>query len=186
MKTSIQIICLTCFFITTLLMSACSSVQMKKYYHEPEAKISDYKTFYFADVHGKSEIPMEYQFRVDIIKEELVKFMEGLGLKQAGDDADLLINVGVVVEEKVQTYETNFRDAQYRYMGQRNYSWSSETVEVERYHEGTVTMDWVDRAKSKMMWHFVLSSVLAKKNEEARKNIETGKDLILKKLNSKK
>lgn len=182
MKTFIKILFNALLAVIVTLISSCSSVQMKKYYYAPEAKLSDYKTFYFADVHGKSEIPMEYQFRVDIMKEELVKFMEGLGLKQAGDDADLLINVGVVVEEKVQTYETNFRDAQYRYMGQRNYSWSSETVEVERYHEGTVTMDWVDRAKSKMMWHFVLSSVLAKKTEEARKNIEAGKKLILKKL----
>ncbi len=67
--------------------------------------------------------------------------MEERGIRYS-EDPDLLINVGIVVEEKVQTRETTLRDA--RYMGQRNYHWESQEVQVGTYKEGTVTLDFID------------------------------------------
>jgi hypothetical protein len=166
-----------------LVLSSCgSTVKMTRYVQEPEAKISDYKTYNFHDVQAQGTIPPEYKHRIDLIQQEFGKYMESLGLTRNTENPDLLINIGLVVEEKIQTRETDFRTDRPLYTGQRNYSWKSEEVEVGRYHEGTVTMDWVDRAKGKRMWEFVLTSIMAKKDETSLKNIQKGKELISAKI----
>jgi hypothetical protein len=164
------------------LCSCGSTVKMTRYLQEPGAKIADYKTYNFHDVQAQGTIPAEYKHRIDLIQQEFAKYMESLGLTRNTQNPDLLINIGLVVEEKIQTRETDFRTDRPLYTGQRNYSWQSETVEVARYHEGTVTMDWVDRAKDKRMWEFVLTSIMVKKDEASLKNIQKGKELISEKL----
>jgi hypothetical protein len=172
-------------WIVVSLFSLCScgsTVKMTRYLQEPGVKIADYKTYNFHDVKAQGTIPAEYKHRIDLIQQEFAKYMESLGLTRNTENPDLLINIGLVVEEKIQTRETDFRTDRPLYTGQRNYSWQSETVEVGRYHEGTVTMDWVDRAKDKRMWEFVLTSIMVKKDEASLKNIQKAKELISEKL----
>ena len=171
------------FTLTLLLLAAsCSTVKLEKWSKAPNANLANYKTFNLYDVSTPTDIPLEYMPRVEIVRTEMIKYMESLGLKRVTENPDLLVNIGIVIEEKIQTRETDLRTDAPRYMGQRNYSWQSEEVEVGRYNQGTVTLDWVDRVEAKMVYHFVLSSIMAKKSETTPTNIEAGKKLISQKL----
>lgn len=164
-----------------LLVTACSTVKLEKWSKAADADLSNYKTFNLYDVATPNEIPLEYMPRVDVLRTEMVKYMESLGLRRVTENPDLLVNIGIVVEEKIQTRQTDLRDAP-AYMGTRNYHWQSEEVEVGRYDQGTVTLDWVDRIESKMVYQFVLTSIIAKRSETTPKNIAAGTKLISKKL----
>lgn len=173
----LNVLVLTLLFLAT----SCSTVKLEKWSKDPTAKLSNYKTFNLYDVTTPNDIPMEYMPRIEILRTEIVKYMESLGMKRVTENPDLLVNIGVVVEEKIQTRQTDIRDAP-AYMGTRNYHWQSQEVEVGRYNQGTVTLDWVDRVESKMVYQFVLTSIMAKKSETTPKNVQAGTKLISKKL----
>jgi hypothetical protein len=70
-----------------------------------------------------------------------------------------------VVNTQVQTRQTDFRtDGAPRYVGQRNYSWKSETVELGRYREGTVSVHIVDAARRELLWKGAVQGVIPDKN----------------------
>jgi hypothetical protein len=74
------------------------------------------------------------------------------------------VNIGIQVESKTQTRETDWRtDGRYKYTGQRNYSWKSEEVVVGYYKEGTVTIHVVDAAKNSMVWKGTVKDILPSK-----------------------
>jgi len=114
-----------------------------------------------------------YLKRVNWIKDEIADYFRGRGLSQSETNPDMIINIGIVVEQKIQTRETSFREAPV-YIGQRNYHWEIEEVEVGRYHEGTVTVDLIDRQKEVMMWQGVAQSIIEKKDAKSKKNIAAG------------
>ena len=88
---------------------------------------------------------------------------------QLSDDPELLLNLGVKVEEKVQTRETDIRDM--HYMGQRNYHWEVEDVPVGTYKEGMVKIDFVDSSTDNMVEQAVVSEVITKNEKKMEKRI---------------
>jgi len=166
-----------------MLLQQCVSVRDIKTNNAPGFSIANYKTFdfYQLDVSGE-EIP-GFQQRIDWIKEEIVKQLKAKGLTQSSDSPDLLVNIGIRVEEKIQTRETDIRTDAPRYMGQRNYSWQSQEIEVGRYKDGTIKVDLVDRAKNEMVWSGSAASVIEKKDEASRKNIAAGGERMFAKMN---
>ena len=87
-------------------------------------------------------------------------------------------------EEKIQTRETDFStDAVY--MRTRNYSWQSEEVEVGRYDEGTLTIDFVDTKDNTLKCIGVARGVKVKKDKNAPKNIANGLEKLFKQINKK-
>lgn len=163
-------------FLITMFVG-CSPVRIVGTKQTEDFRLSSYKTFgyYNVDVSGE-EVPM-FDQRVQLIKDEISRRLTSVGLAETTSDPDLLVNIGIVVEEKIQTRETNYMDAP-RYMGQRNYHWESQDVEVNRYHEGTVTIDFVDAAKSSLVWQGVTSSVMARRIEESKKNVARGAEKL--------
>ncbi len=180
MKPANKTLYLSMFIVLTAV--SCSPVRMTSFHQEPDAKLSQYKTFDFYEVSTEGDVPAEYQQRVSLIQEEVDRFLTSRGLTKSKNNPDLLVNIGLFVEEKVQTRDTDIRTDGPRYTGQRNYSWKSETIEVGRYHEGTLTMDWVDRAKEKLIWNFVFNGVMTKNDEASKKNIQKGGQLIAEKI----
>jgi hypothetical protein len=74
------------------------------------------------------------------------------------------VNIGIQVEEKAQTRETDWRtDGRYTYIGQRNYSWKSEEIVTGYYKEGTVTVHLVDASKISMIWKGTVQDILPSK-----------------------
>lgn len=144
---------------------------------------SDYQTFNFLDF--DVELLTEHQVEeknIDYLKSAIVREMESKGLKQASNP-DLAINIGLVVEEEVQTRETDARDM--RYMGQRNYTWEVEEVVVGVYKVGTVSIEFVDTKENKAVWEKSDANVI-RKSKGVQKKIDKAVKRIFKKFDVNK
>ena len=167
------------------LLSSCSTVKIDRVQKEADFSLANYKTYDFQVAKLDMEKLSEYSKRVNWIKEELIKQLELSGLERSADNPDLILNVGLMVEEKVQTRETDFGTDAY-YMGTRNYSWQSEEIEVGRYDEGTFTIDFVDTKDNTLKCMGVAKGVKVKKDESAHKNIAKGLEKLFKQINKNK
>lgn len=141
----------------------------------PGFALINYKTFNFYEVTNESEsTDADFTNRVNILKQGIQQELARKGLTLSQDNPDLLVNIGVVTREKVQTRQTDFRTDAPRYIGQRRYSWKSQEVEVGRYREGTVTVHLVDREKNAMVWKGAAQAIIPKKEERLQKTVEAG------------
>lgn len=177
MKKFFNPLLLSCFIIV-----ACSSVKILKTDQADGFSLKNYKTFDFVPVTLTGEVSPSFNQRAEWIKTEVAKQLTNRGLTQVSSNPDLLVNIGVVVEEKTQTRETTIRDTPPTYIGQRNYTWQSQEVPVGTYKEGTVTVELVDQVKKEMVWEGVASSVIMKKDEASQKNIADGAELLFSKI----
>ena len=139
---------------------------------------SKYQTFDFLDL--DVELLTEHQINqenADYLKTAIARELTAKGLEQSSNP-DLAVNIGVVVEEEVQTRETDIRDM--RYMGQRNYHWEVEEVVVGVYKVGTVSVELVDTKANKAVWEESESNVINKKQKNVQKKIDKGVSKIFK------
>lgn len=163
-----------------LLLTAqigCSPVQVKSSKLTPEAKNNAYKTYNFYDLkvqdpQPERTLPQVRQERFNMLKNAISRELEQVGLEKS-PQPDLWVNIGVLVEDKVQTRETTIRDAPL-YMGQRNYHWESQEIVVDEYRKGTVTIDLIDAATNQMVGQSVASGVIVEDNEKLQKRIDQG------------
>ena len=145
---------------------------------------SKYQTFDFLDL--DVELLTEHQINqenADYLKNAIARELTAKGLEQSSNP-DLAVNIGVVVEEEVQTRETDIRDM--RYMGQRNYHWEVEEVVVGVYKVGTVSVELVDTKANRAVWEESESNVINKKQKNVQKNIDKGVGRIFKKFDPAK
>jgi hypothetical protein len=166
---------IVCILLLGVFFSACTpNVQVSS---EPATgfHLSDYKTFDFFEVDASGDgLGDAYQSQVAYIQEEIVRQLESRGLTRTTTEPDLLVNLGVVVEEQVQTRETNLRSDPPNYIGQRRYTWRAREVEVGRYREGTVSVHLVDSDRNELVWHGTAEAILAGKPEKLQKQISEG------------
>lgn len=156
-----------------LAFSACSTVQMREVKADEDFNLAQYNTFAFYDSRKAIDtLPGEYQQELQLIQREVAEQLEARGLRQS-PQPDLLVNIGAVVEEKVQTRETTIWEAPV-YIGQRRYSWEVEEVETGRYKLGTVSLHFVDREENKLVWKGVAEGVLPENKKKAQRKIEEG------------
>jgi len=155
------------------LLSSCLGVRILSTHADPGFALSNYKTFDFYRLDVNPPPQPEYMQRFEWIKEEISKYLSDRGLTYSMENPDMIINIGIVVEEQVQTRRTSMDDAP-MYMGQRNYSWQSEEVVVDRYDEGTVTVDLVDLSNRSLVWQGVAQSIIANSDEKNKKKIAEG------------
>lgn len=164
---------------------ACSSVNIKGVSKEDDFAIAKYKTFSFFEVITEGNaIGPNAEANLKLLKEAIAKEMSAKGLTLMGDNPDLLVNIGIVVAEQVQTRETSFTQPGDRtyYMNQRNYSWQSQEVEVGKYREGTVIVHLVDRVQNKLVWQGSAESVLPEKQKNVPAVIEEAMKKLFEKI----
>ena len=153
-----------CILAWLLLLASCSPVIEVATAPAADFKLSDYKTFAFYEVDASGDgLGPAYQPQVDYLQQEITKQLESRGLTRAASDPDLLINLGVVVNEEVQTRETDLRSDPPNYIGQRRYTWRSKEVEVGRYKEGTVSVHLVDSDRNELVWQGTAEAILRSK-----------------------
>ncbi|GEO02520.1 hypothetical protein AAE02nite_01840 [Adhaeribacter aerolatus] len=169
-------IILLCF----LFLVACTpAVRIAKSEAAPGFALANYKTFNFYEITSDSETSdPAYNNRINILKTAIQQALTAKGLTHSPTNPDLLVNIGIVTTEKVQTRETTFREAP-RYVGQRRYSWKSQEVEVGRYREGTVTVDLVDAANNAMVWEGVAEAVIPRQEAQLQKTVQKGVNKLL-------
>lgn len=154
-----------------LIVTACSPVRVTT--NRLENEVGNYRTFNFYDVNVQNPDSIPSQpARIEMLKDAVARELTNLGLEQAANP-DLWVNIGVVVEDKVQTRQTDIREAPV-YIGQRNYHWESEEVVVNEYRQGTVTIDLISAATNQMVGQSVASSVLVADDEKLQKRINEG------------
>ncbi|WP_210464933.1 DUF4136 domain-containing protein [Rufibacter roseolus] len=165
-----------------LLLAACSPVRVANTEAAPDFTLSNYKTFGFLEVNADSsklEIPAEH---IAALQREVSNQLQKRGLTMATSNPDLLVNLGVVVQEKKQTRQTDFRtDAPY-YMGQRRYTWRSKEVEVGRYKQGTISVHLVDRTQNNLVWSSQAESVVPSNNAKVQERIAEGVEKLFESL----
>jgi hypothetical protein len=161
----------TYLLILLLGLGGCASEQVQSSVVQPNANLAAYKTYNFMDVKARSEgAEPTYITGVPEIKQAVTQELERRGYRQSATP-DLWVNIGVVTQDKVQTRQTNIRDAP-RYIGQRNYHWQSEEVVVNRYSEGTASIELVDAARNERIWEGTLTSILTRNADKRAKRID--------------
>lgn len=149
-----------------LILAACSSAKVLHSEKAEEADLSTYKTFDFYKVDATGDTSQQFSNRIVKLEDAIAVKLQQFGYLLSKTNPDLIINIGVVVDEQMQTRQTDFRTDAPRYIGQRRYSWKSREVEVGRYREGTVTVDLVDRKQNTLVWTGTVQGVIPQ--QEAR------------------
>jgi hypothetical protein len=139
-----------------------------------ESDFSGYKTygFFVIDTSGLVN-PENYLKNLEVLKEAVRTQLTSRGYTESSNP-DLKINMGLVVIEKAQTRETDFRTDRPMYMGQRNYSWKSEEVVVGYFKEGTLDFHLIDASSNKMVWWATVTDIVPEKQKNVPKTIERG------------
>jgi hypothetical protein len=158
-----------------LLLLGCTVVRVKNTEAAAGFALTQYKTFGFYEGSAQRDtLAPSYHHQVALLKNAIQQQLTAKGLTPSAADPDLLVNIGVVTKEKVQTRQTDFRTDAPRYIGQRRYSWRSEEVEVGRYKEGTVSVHLVDRQSNALVWKGAVEAILPRQQARLQKTIDAG------------
>jgi hypothetical protein len=166
---------LSVFIFFMLLLAGCSSSKVLTTEKAEGADFSTYKTFDFYKVEARGDTnSQKFSENIEKLEDAIAIKLQKFGYLLSKTNPDLLINIGVVVREEVQTRQTDFRTDAPRYIGQRRYSWKSQDVEVGRYRQGTVTVDMVDRKQNKLVWQGAIEDIIPQKDSKLEKTIRKG------------
>lgn len=124
-------------------------------------------------------VTQQFNDRIVSLENAIALKMQKFGYLLSKTDPDLLINIGMVVREQVQTRETDYRTDAPRYIGQRRYSWKSQKVEVGRYRQGTVTVDLVDRKQNILVWTGTVQDIIPQSESRIEASIKNGMNKLL-------
>lgn len=147
-----------------------------------------YKTYNLGQLDMKSQPFGNYGRNLTFVSTAIDNEMKAKGFVKAPVDPDIVINLGLAVTEEVQTRETTIRDAPYNFKYNsadnygRSYSWKAEEIEVARYHEGHLALDFVDREKNEMIWQGTVAGTLEKDDKKMEKRINEAMRLLFKKF----
>ncbi|GAB3338338.1 hypothetical protein GCM10027299_50370 [Larkinella ripae] len=162
------------FLLLITLLAACSTVRVVK--TEPAANFSlaKYKTYAFADIESTGDIPQSgfYRSQVDALKKSIENQLTRKGLRRVESQPDLMMNIGIAVDEKTQTRQTDIRTDPPYYIGQRRYSWRSREVEVGKYRQGTIDVHLIDPRQNEMVWRGIVEGIVPKKPEKLQQQID--------------
>lgn len=171
--------------LLSVIFVACSSVRIEGVQQANDFSLSKYKTFGFFQVEASGDaLGEEYASNLELLKKAVTKQFSAKGISPATDNPDLMVNIGIVVSQEVQTRETSFTNPGDRtaYMGQRNYSWQSQEVVVGTYKQGSVTVDLVDRETGKLVWQGTAESVVPENKKKVPALIDEGMQKLFEKL----
>lgn len=167
------------FFLYATSLLACASPKLLDVSTSPEADFSQYKTYAFYELTANGDTITEgFNERVGYLKTAIAAEMNQRQFTQVKNNPDLFINIGIAIKLEVQTRQTSWQqDGMMRYMGQRNYKWQSEEVEIGRYRRGAFTLHIVDAAKNNVLWTATIRGSLpddtSKSAAFAQKGVQT-------------
>ena len=158
-----------------IFLLACSSTKVLKTEQVAEFNLSTYKSFDFYSIEATGDtITGKFNDRAGKLQNAIALRLQQLGYLMTKTNPDLLVNVGIVVDKKVQTRQTDFITDAPKYVGQRRYSWNSQEVPVHTYREGTVTVDLVDRNQNKLVWTGTVQDIIPTKESKVDATIKKG------------
>lgn len=160
-----------------LYFTNCTPVSVLSTKQQPNTDFSAYQTYNFLDVSFKNDSMADVNRQeVQLLKNAIARQMESLGYRQS-PDPDLWVNIGIVVEDKVQTRNTTIQEAPV-YIGQRRYHWEVEERVVDKYKQGTVTVDVVDAERRERVWEGVAAGTLTDNLKKLEKRINEAMEML--------
>jgi hypothetical protein len=148
--------------------------------------LTDYKTFDFFEIDAPNSENPNFNENISYLEETISKELVARGLSQSSANPDLKINLGITIEDKVQTRTTSLATDPFMYSGQRSYTWQAKEVPVNTYREGSLTVHLVDRSSNKAVWVGTIKQVLSNKPKNTPEAIESAVAEIFKELDNKK
>ena len=172
--------------LASLSLVACSAEQAEHLVQTDQrsgTNFAVYKTYNFRDETARNDSAFQRSGTgIFDLKRAVANELESRGFRRAAQP-DLLVNIGIVTQQKDQTRETNFRqDGAPYYIGQRNYHWRAQDVVVGQYQEGTATVDIVDAARKEQVWQGTTTSILSRNPTKSAKQIDEGVAAIFRKF----
>lgn len=166
-----------------VFFAACTTTKVSVHPPNSAVELSDYRTFDFFELKTEGDTSSNFNLNIANLKSEIIDEMNRRGLKQSAKDPELNINLGILIEEKKQTRQTNLSDpGEWNYLGQRNYKWESKTIEVGTYQEGSVTLHLVDDGTNEAVWVGVMEGILPKNPVKREKTIKKAVEALFNKI----
>jgi hypothetical protein len=138
-----------------LLLAACATGPRVRTDFDPEADFSRYRSYAFFQPLAMEESGYT-SYMTERIKAGVRREMEARGYVFDEKSPDLRVNFQGIVQEKTDVYSVPRTDFQYfySYRARRYYGvpvWYDQT-QVSQYREGTLTIDLVDAARTRLVW----------------------------------
>ena len=136
-----------------------------------EFDIKNFKTYNYFSIDYSHYDSLPYnKNNISYLKNQIDKEMKNIGLTIV-DNPDLLLNIGVIVQQRTQARETDPR-YDMNYTGQRNYYWEREDLVVGYYDEGALTLDMVDAKKNALVWQGTAVGILTGNEKKMHQRID--------------
>ncbi|WP_157994413.1 DUF4136 domain-containing protein [Peristeroidobacter agariperforans] len=161
--------------IAVALVAACASKPTIRSNVDPSADFSKFKTYgFFDEVTGRA--PAYDSFATRYIKTAIDNEMQKRGL-QKSKEPQLLVNMHVQTKDKVKVTESPSGYYGYRY---GMYGWGAGvSTSVDNYTEGTLNVDVIDSATSRLVWEGV---AVGRIHEKARDDPQPAIDEVVRQV----
>lgn len=146
--------------------------------------LASYKSFDFFEIEAPNSENPDFEKNIAYLEETISKGLVARGLSQSSTNPDLKINLGIKIEDKVQTRTTSLATDPFMYTGQRSYKWESKEVPVNTYKQGSLTVHLVDIKTNEAVWVGTIDKVLPTKSKNNPAAIEEAVAEIFKKLDN--
>src|SRR5688500_15369005 len=94
---------------SSFLLFACNTTRALRTELAEGTTLTDYKTFDFYKPEASGDTVSEkFKERTSQLQQAIAEQLQSKGYRQETNNPDLLVNIGLVVNEKIQTRETNF------------------------------------------------------------------------------
>ena len=165
------------WMIAVALLAACASKPTIRSNTDPAVDFSKYQTYgFFDEVTGHA--PAYESFATRYIKSAIDYEMQQRGFRKTGNP-QLLVNINVQTKDKVQVAETPTGGGYYGYR-YGMYGWGAGvSTSVDNYTEGTLNVDVVDSATSRLIWEGI---AVGRIHDKARANPQPAIDEVVRQV----
>ncbi|MBS9523121.1 DUF4136 domain-containing protein [Litoribacter ruber] len=169
--------------VCVALLFSCRTAQVEVLDRHQDFSLVQYSSFRFIENDGEA-FSRDYREKINFLKDQIVRQMEARGLTHDRENPELLVNIGIAVEDRVQTRQTGLvtDPGTFNYIGQRRYTWKSETVEVGRYQQGTMTIHLVDPVMGEAVWMGTVEKVLPRGAGHLQETVIRGVEKLFKQI----
>jgi hypothetical protein len=160
------------YILLIVVLAACSTARVNHSLPVAQVDWSEYKTFELNIPEERlTGIPTE---KILTLRSAVAKELKKRGFTESPENADLLVNLDLVFEDKIQTRPTNIQTDPINYIGQRRFHWRVEEKEVGRYKEGTISLSIVDAETNDLIWEASILDRVPPKEKRVERLVQEG------------
>ncbi|MEN8857308.1 MAG: DUF4136 domain-containing protein [Flavobacteriaceae bacterium] len=149
--------------IFILSLTSCATVKVVSDY-DTKANFNEYKTFAFYKK-GIDKATVS-----DLDKKRIMRAIEAELIAKGftkSDNPDMLVSIFTKSRERVNITQNNFGWG-WGWGWRNSWMFGRDNMNVNQYTEGTLFIDFIDKAKNELVWQGIGSGALKMKNPEKR------------------